>query len=291
MDLENFPTRETAKDMLGMISPIYDRSYVAKWIFEVMSVSLGLAQDTLKGLEKEAFPDTATWTLPYWENAYGLPVNESLSDEERRLALTKKRNYRRPMNPYRIAQMVTEICGRPAFVVENVAPHTFEVCISPGSTEANIQDIVTAIREIKQSQKHVRVVFSTPIGIRIRAEPRAQPFAYRTTGEAKKSGRWPEPSMIGAITGIELPVEESGEGTAFPYVLSGTRPDRNNIGILHEPELDIDVDGEGAVFSYPVAGTEPDRNTPGKLQEPGLAASISGEGIPVAYKICGSKKL
>lgn len=28
MDLENFPTRETAKDMLSMISPIYDRSYV-----------------------------------------------------------------------------------------------------------------------------------------------------------------------------------------------------------------------------------------------------------------------
>ena len=30
MDLENFPTRETAKDMLSMISPIYDRSYVGK---------------------------------------------------------------------------------------------------------------------------------------------------------------------------------------------------------------------------------------------------------------------
>ena len=34
MDLENFPTRETAKDMLSMISPIYDRSYVGKWIFQ-----------------------------------------------------------------------------------------------------------------------------------------------------------------------------------------------------------------------------------------------------------------
>lgn len=37
MDLENFPTRESAKDMLSMVSPIYDRSYVGKWIFQVMA--------------------------------------------------------------------------------------------------------------------------------------------------------------------------------------------------------------------------------------------------------------
>lgn len=36
-DLENFPTRELARDMMGRISPIYDNSYVGKWIFEVMS--------------------------------------------------------------------------------------------------------------------------------------------------------------------------------------------------------------------------------------------------------------
>lgn len=47
-DLENFPTRELARDMMGMISPIYDNSYVGKWIFEVMSVPLSLAQDTIK---------------------------------------------------------------------------------------------------------------------------------------------------------------------------------------------------------------------------------------------------
>ena len=44
MDLENFPTRETAKDMLSMISPIYDRSYVGKWIFQVMAASMELAR-------------------------------------------------------------------------------------------------------------------------------------------------------------------------------------------------------------------------------------------------------
>ena len=68
-DLENFPTRELARDMMGMISPIYDNSYVGKWIFEVMSVPLSLAQKTINELREQAFPETATWSLPYWEQS------------------------------------------------------------------------------------------------------------------------------------------------------------------------------------------------------------------------------
>ena len=90
-DLENFPTRELAKDMMSMISPIYDNSYVGKWIFEVMSVPLSLAQDTINELREQVFPETATWSLPYWEQSYGLPTNEALSIEERRSRVFSKR--------------------------------------------------------------------------------------------------------------------------------------------------------------------------------------------------------
>lgn len=111
-DLENFPTRELARDMMGMISPIYDNSYVGKWIFEVMSVPLSLAQDTINELREQAFPETATWSLPYWEQSYGLPTNEALSIEERRSRVISKRNYRKPMNPARIEMLLKELCGR-----------------------------------------------------------------------------------------------------------------------------------------------------------------------------------
>ena len=94
-DLENFPTRELARDMIGMISPIYDNSYVGKWIFEVMSVPLSLAQKTINELREQAFPETATWSLPYWEQSYGIPTNESLSIEERRSQVIRKRNYKK----------------------------------------------------------------------------------------------------------------------------------------------------------------------------------------------------
>lgn len=55
MDLENFPTRETAKDMLSMISPIYDRSYVGKWIFQVMATPMGLARWTVEEMKNRHF--------------------------------------------------------------------------------------------------------------------------------------------------------------------------------------------------------------------------------------------
>lgn len=59
MDLENFPTRETAKDMLSMISPIYDRSYVGKWIFQVMAASMELARETVISIHAPARGATA----------------------------------------------------------------------------------------------------------------------------------------------------------------------------------------------------------------------------------------
>lgn len=51
MDLENFPTRESAKDMLSMVSPIYDRSYVGKWIFQVMAAPMELARETVEDIK------------------------------------------------------------------------------------------------------------------------------------------------------------------------------------------------------------------------------------------------
>ena len=42
MNLENFPTSPAAKRMMKTVSPIYDKSYVAKWIFQVMGLEYPL---------------------------------------------------------------------------------------------------------------------------------------------------------------------------------------------------------------------------------------------------------
>lgn len=258
MDLENFPTRETAKDMLSMISPIYDRSYVGKWIFQVMAAPIELARETVEDMKNQAFPETATWSLPWWEERYGITGNEGKSLEERRRPIVQKRNTKRPMNPYRIAALVAEISGREVEIYENVAPHTYEVIIRPGSSNVDLAAVAEEIYKVKQSQKHVRIVFETP---------------------------------------VRLQVRPAGMNFSFQHIIAGTRPDVNRPGALQPLEVDVAPQATGQAFAYPTpgeekrAGTYPDVSTIGEMTAPGVNARITGESAGIVYKICGATRL
>lgn len=258
MDLENFPTRETAKDMMSMISPIYDRSYVGKWIFQVMATPLDLARWTVEEMKKQAFPETATWSLPWWEERYGIKGNEGKSLEERRRPIVQKRNTKRPMNPYRISQLVAEISGRQVDFYENVAPHTYEVIIRPGSSNVDLAAVVEEVYKVKQSQKHVRIVFETPVCLKVRP---------------------------------------SGANFPYPHIMAGTRPDINRVGVLQPFGVDVRTQASGQVFVYTTpgeekrAGTYPDVSTIGEITAPGVNARITGESSGIVYKICGAVRL
>lgn len=258
MDLDNFPTRPTARDMMEMISPIYEKSYVAKWVFEVMSAPLSLAQQTVDDLKRQAFPETATWSLPYWEQSYGIVTNEALSLEERRGAIASKRNYRKPMNPARIEMMVEELCGRECELVENVEPHIFEIKLGPGDSSVSLKQIIDLINEVKQAQKSFRIVFDTQVSVRIRAEPRSVIFPHRTAGQHRRAGRYPDPAVIAALPSLQLQASTLAQGVTFPYPVTGTKPDISNLG---EPE----------------GG--------------GVRAAVQGISAGVAYKVCGSKRM
>ena len=287
MNLENFPTRETARDMMGMISPIYDRSYVGKWIFEVMAFPLGLAQDVVKDLEKQAFPETATWSLPWWENRYGIPTNENLSIKERQRAVTQRRNMQVPMNPFRITEIVKGLTGRDVELRENVAPHTYEITIFPGDSNVDLDAVVGAVGEIRQPQKHVNIVFEVPVGVHIQIGVSKKVFDYRLTGEGKRAGRWPQPSKVGAVAEAGIVVDPDGSGTAFPYVLTGTRPDISAIGAVRPVNVEVEPAETGQPFPYPVAGTKPDVSTIGRAET--LELDIAPEtGTQVfAYRMTG----
>lgn len=256
-DIENFPTREMAKDMLSMVSPIYDESYVGKWIFQIMGLAMAMASDTIRSFDNEGFPNTASNTLALWEAAYGIETNPSLTDEERRQAIITKRNYKRPMNPVRIADMVTNITGRPSYVRENTDVYEYEVCIQPGTSEAVLDKVRSAIEAIQQP-KRVVIVFEFPTSIKIRADPLRQKYGYDMTSTMRKAGTYPEPTVVGKIT--DVPVEISPEETrqVFPYVMAGTAPEPANLGV-----------------------TGPT----------GVTASAAKDTYGIVYKMCGSPKL
>lgn len=160
-DLESFPTSESAKKMLCYVSDgFYDKSYVGKWIFQVMGIEYDKALEKAKELPEQFFPETATWGLMYHEIKWGLPVRTNLSYEERRRLIYRKRDYRAPMVPYRIEEyLVNEInfeahvadCNDPGiFGYAAVHPNIFKVTFI-GEGTLDTKKVKEILNKIKQS--------------------------------------------------------------------------------------------------------------------------------------------
>ncbi len=111
-DLEAFPTSESALKMLSYVTQgFYDKSYIGKWLYQVMGQEYDKALKLAEELKYQMFPETATWGLMYHEMKWQLPIQENLSYEERRRRIYQKRDCRSPMTPYRMEQYLETITG------------------------------------------------------------------------------------------------------------------------------------------------------------------------------------
>lgn len=170
MNIENFPTSEAAKRMMGYLTGngFYDRSYVGKWIFQVMGIEMDEARRIIEDeLPYQAFPETATWGLRYHEEKFGLPIRENLSPEERRKLILDRRDTKAPITPWRLEKIVNSVLGCDVKVVDIhepdnkiTHPNTFVVYLE-GEGEFSLQKGIDKINDAKQShtsyELHVRL--------------------------------------------------------------------------------------------------------------------------------------
>ena len=170
MNIENFPTSEAAKRMMGYITGngFYDRSYVGKWIFQVMGIEMDEARRIIENeLPYQAFPETATWGLRYHEEKFGLPIRENLSPEERRKLILDRRDTKAPITPWRLEKMMNSVLGCHVKVVDIhepdnkiTHPNTFVVYLE-GEGAFSLQKGIDKINDAKQShtsyELHVRL--------------------------------------------------------------------------------------------------------------------------------------
>ena len=125
-DLESFPTSISAQRMMSYVtSGFYDRSYVAKWMYQVMGLEYDEAERLATELPEQFFPETATWGLKYHEIKWGLPVREYLSYEERRALIYEKRDSRVSMTPYRMEQYLNNVTKFQVYVADVHDPGEF----------------------------------------------------------------------------------------------------------------------------------------------------------------------
>ena len=154
MDLENFPVNETAKQMMQTITGngFYDRSYIGKWIFQVMGQEIEAAKKYIEELPEQAFPKSATWGIVYQEQKYGIPENTGMTLEERRRQIMIQKILS-PMNPAFLERQIGLIVGHDCVeVIEDNQEYAFRVeILETDVTVASYPDVRKFIRKVKPS--------------------------------------------------------------------------------------------------------------------------------------------
>ena len=123
MDIEKFPISPGALRMMDTVTKgFYDKSYVAKWLFQVMGIEIDRLRELMKEIPEQIFPETATWGLMYHEQKWQLPVRENLSREERRTLICQKRDFRAPMTPFRMEKYLADATGFKVYIADASDP-------------------------------------------------------------------------------------------------------------------------------------------------------------------------
>lgn len=160
IDLEHFPTNKTALRMMERISPVYDRSYVGKWIFEIMGMEMEEARVYFEELRQQPFPERATWAIPYWEQYYAITPKPTDDLETRRRNIIMKQGGRPPMNPARMEVLVSSLTGRKVTVTENTDDYTFSVDIDGTSPNVDMLSVIKEIKKRKPSHQSFDIITS-----------------------------------------------------------------------------------------------------------------------------------
>ena len=256
-DIEKFPTSPSAVRMMSRISPIYGKAYVGKWIFQVMGMEVDDIRLRYGELKDQAFPETATWGLPYWEQRYAITPTAGQTIEERRRAILTKRNTREPFNPAKVEQIIRTMTGCTAHVTEDVAPYTFKVEIVPGGGDFDFDAVFKKLRRIKPSHQRMIMYLTAGVAIHVAPARTVYPFPYRL------AGTYPQTNTPGGYAGAVIQNETEGSAHTFTYpetgeVEAGTIPQNSITASIAAPGVVASADASSAPFSYPLCGDNDD---------------------------------
>lgn len=136
--------------ILGYVSPIYDNGRIGLWLFQVIGAELDELKEWINQIACQAYPQTVTWAIDIWEQQYGIPTDAAKSLKERQALLIAQVRERAPMTPYKIAQMVSTLCGGvDVRIQENIAANTFGIYLNTIPSHVDEAAIDTAVNRCK----------------------------------------------------------------------------------------------------------------------------------------------
>lgn len=155
-------TSPKGRKFLGYISPIYEQSIIMQAVME----AIGAEWDDIDRLTDEVFaqlfPQTATWGIVYWEWLLGIPPNDSIPIEQRRVRVLTRMQTRWPMTKERMEQLVKTFSqDKQAFIREFFDQYRFKVFFSLTQPVD-----LGAVYEILEETKPAHLGYSLVAGLR-----------------------------------------------------------------------------------------------------------------------------
>ena len=148
----------TGLKMLSWVAPIYDRSLVMQVIFDALGREWTEAEYWVDDIKAQFFPQTATWSLKYWEDSLGLSRNESSTDAQRRARVLSKLLQGTSVNINKLLQTIYNVTGVVATYQANVDNYTF--ALSYRAVSDSTQSIIEGIIE---NMKPAHLSYTTDI--------------------------------------------------------------------------------------------------------------------------------
>lgn len=123
-----------AQKIIREVSPIYGEAYTALWLYQVIGSVLDSMEEWTSSLQQQVVPQTATWSLPYWEEQYKIAADPSWTYDRRRQNIVNKCTTRAPMNPYKMASIASVAAGADARLEEHTGKNKFTIYISSNAS-------------------------------------------------------------------------------------------------------------------------------------------------------------
>ena len=140
---EEILNNELGSTMLDMVSPVYDRSKIALYIFQAFGIVLQKEYDfIIYDYIEQIFIQTATWGLERWEKQYNIVPDPSWDMDKRRENIISTLQYKAPITPIKIADRISGLVGIPTEVAESDVANTIDILI-----KGYVRDF-TATREL-----------------------------------------------------------------------------------------------------------------------------------------------
>lgn len=127
--VEQIITSEEGRTILEYLSPIYGRSYVGLWMLQIIGMQLDKASKWTAELALQVTPQTATWTIEFWEKQYDIVPNDSWTLERRQENILQKMRFFAPITPAKMEEVASAASGAPIEVRENTGKNTFHVLV------------------------------------------------------------------------------------------------------------------------------------------------------------------